>query len=162
MPDFIKLRYPTRGARAVLSDQAQRLPYRWGIALDRVAAIHVEELEKRTPESHSGEPGHRGGGAKRGWRVRRVGRGATAARIVYNLRFYVDILRTGRSEIPKPGQRLQKPLHFWANGREYYRWHVKAVAPNRFVENARAAAKRRQAKELQAAARAVITREIGP
>lgn len=153
MPDLVSLRYPTKGARQALELQAARLPYGWGRVLDKAGAINVEELEKRTPVGEGLTPG----GLKRGWRLRRSRPGGVSSVTVYNVQGYLRFVIKGRPAIDNTAKGY--PLHFWIAGTEFYRWRVKAAAPNPFHLNAIRAARARIRSMLpKAAAEALASR----
>jgi hypothetical protein len=133
----IVLKFPTRGARKALQATAARLPRGFGILLDRGAAIHKEELEKRTPIGK----GLTSGETRRSWFVRKVGAGAGARRVVANKKKHIIFLFRGRGAIDNTGRGY--PLHFWISGKEFYRWKVGPARANPFHKHAARAARRR-------------------
>lgn len=158
------IRYPTRDARKIIEGQAARTPHRWGQMLDRSAAVYLEELRVRTPESQGGE--EPGGRLRSGWRVRRVIAGSRAARGIYNTEGYLRFVLRGRGPIdqiasgrtypdPETGRR-RGALRFWVDGREVYRWRVGPSAANPFHLEAIRAARARVRKEMREAGIAII------
>lgn len=158
MPDFLRLRYRAQARREMLG-RADRLPRGWGLALDGIAAIYKEQLQAETPEG-AGAPGHEPGTLRKDWTIRPSGRGLRASRRIFNPHRYLKWVLEGRPAIdhrPPPesaaerkarrkrGEKRvfpQKRLHFWIGNREFYRWYVRAQAPNNFIPRARERARR--------------------
>lgn len=159
MPDLIRINYRLAGAQAGVRATAKRLPNGWALVQDEAADLYLAELMADTPEGHGLQPG----GLKAGWKTRREGAGATATRLVYNTRPYLRWVIKGRDAIDQRTKPVDErwPLHFWIDRQEFYRWKVKAVAPNPFHRNAIRRARRKVARSLSIAARALIARSLG-
>jgi hypothetical protein len=159
---LITLRYPTRGARKVIETQARRLPSGFGKALDQGAETYRQELIKRTPRGRGPNPGR----LQAGWRVRRVGRGSRATRVVYNREKYLRYVLGGRGAIDQiaSGRRYwdaekkvwRGALRIPIGGRVLFRWRVGAAKANPFHVAAVRSARRLVSKQLAASTKAII------
>jgi hypothetical protein len=135
--DLIILRYGTKGARKTVQAQAKRLPNCFRVAIDELSNIYKEELEIASPEGETRKLRH-------SWRVRRIGAGGKARNVVINLQWYLGLVKTGRSSIPKPGAPARtRPLVFMVRGKKVFAMSVKGVKPNPFARRAQRAARRR-------------------
>jgi hypothetical protein len=161
--NIIEIGYHTNGAQARVRAGQQRLQAGFPAVLTHVANIEVEELQKLTPISHSGAPDAKPGQLKKNWAISASGSGSNARRIVYNRLARIRFIIKGRRAIDqtlKEGDQ-RHPLHFWIDGREFYRWKVKAARANNFVPQALSNARSRAVpivhRELM---NAIFTRDL--
>jgi hypothetical protein len=174
VPDLLRLTYRA-AARAQINAASNRLPRGWGQVLDGLAAIYLTRVQALTPIG-AGAPGHKAGTLRASWKVRTEGRGITARRTLYTPQRYLKWVIQGRPAIdhrPPPesaaeraarrkrGEKRvfpQKRLHFWIGNREFYRWAVRAQAPNNFVPRARTQARREARGQYGPLVRRILVR----
>lgn len=129
--NILELKYKTNGASAIIREEQRRLGAGLPTVLTHLANIEKEELEHLTPVSHSGRPGYVAGQTKKSWKVKSSGSGANATRLIYNEKRTLRFVLKGRKAIDNTEKGY--PLHFWIDGREFYRWRVRAAKANNFI-----------------------------
>jgi hypothetical protein len=160
MPDLVRLSLVPAHASGAVRAQGARLARGFGGVMDDVAELYRVALVQRTPVSHSGGPRSRAGRTRAGWKVRREGRGLQATRVVYNTQDTLRFVLQGRAAIDMRTRTgpARHPLHFWIDGEEFYRWHVKAAPANNFVPAAMRAARAQVRRQFPDATRQLMAR----
>lgn len=114
---------------------------RWADVVMGVADLTIKALHDAAPVGEEGpddedteEPRH----MRDAFYTEVVRRGSRPRVLIKNKKWYLRLVLGGRKAIDqrlKPPER-RWPLHFYSDGQEYYRWFVKASAPNPFDKRA--------------------------
>lgn len=148
----VSARFSLKGARSRTDAQAAAAPARWGQGLDQAAGIYAEALRNATPKGQ----GQRPGGLRFGWRVRAVSIGGQPGRLIYNAHGYLKVVLEGRGAIDQKATGRSRPLHFWAGGKEFYRWRVGPAKANPFHMQAIKSGRERVRRSLRGTLKSII------